>query len=81
MTATRRIVGRPATAEYFEGIWRGAATILNGRSNYEGLHAVWPAMTRHERTDPRTRDLDRGRSRSTSAARVARDARSPTARR
>ena len=42
MTATRRIVGRPATAEYFEGIWRGADTILLGRSNYEGFHAVCP---------------------------------------
>jgi dihydrofolate reductase len=50
---------QPATAEYFEGIWRGADTILLGRNNYEGFHAVWPAMTRDERTDPRTRDLGR----------------------
>ena len=74
MTATRRIVGRPATAEYFEGIWRGADTILLGRSNYEGFHAV----ARHDPPRahrPRTRDLGRGRSRSTSAARVARDGR------
>jgi dihydrofolate reductase len=51
--------GQPATAEYFEGIWRGADTILLGRSNYEGFHAVWPAITRDDRTDPRTRDLGR----------------------
>jgi dihydrofolate reductase len=51
--------GHPATAEYFEGIWRGADTILLGRTNYEGFHAVWPAITRDERTDPRTRDLGR----------------------
>ena len=48
-----------ATAEYFEGIWRGADTIVLGRINYEGFHSVWPAMTRDERTDPRTRDLGR----------------------
>jgi dihydrofolate reductase len=51
--------GHPATAEYFEGIWRAADTILLGRTNYEGFHAVWPDMTRDERTDPRTRDLGR----------------------
>ena len=34
--------GRPATAEYFEGIWRGADTIVLGRTNYEGFHSVWP---------------------------------------
>ena len=51
--------GRPATAEYFEGIWRGADTIVLGRTNYEGFHSVWPAMTRDERTDPRTRDVGR----------------------
>jgi dihydrofolate reductase len=51
--------GQPATAEYFEGIWRGADTIVLGRTNYEGFHAVWPAITRDQRTDPRTRDLGR----------------------
>ena len=51
--------GQPATAEYFEGIWRGADTIVVGRTNYEGFHSVWPAITRDERTDPRTRDLGR----------------------
>ena len=45
--------------EYFEGIWRGADTIVVGRIAYEGFDLVWPAMTRDERTDPRTRDLGR----------------------
>ena len=51
--------GQPATAEYFEGIWRGADTIVLGRKNYEGFHSVWPSMARDERTEPRTRDLGR----------------------
>jgi dihydrofolate reductase len=51
--------GQSATAEYFEGIWRGADTIVLGRTNYEGFCSVWPDMTRDERTDPRTRDLGR----------------------
>jgi dihydrofolate reductase len=50
---------QPTTAEYFEGIWRGADTIVLGRTNYEGFHSVWPDITRDERTDPRTRDLGR----------------------
>ncbi|AYY11365.1 dihydrofolate reductase [Actinobacteria bacterium YIM 96077] len=45
------------TAEYFEGIWRGADTIVLGRINYEGFYAVWPGITRDERTDSRTRAL------------------------
>ncbi|SFD99682.1 Dihydrofolate reductase [Actinopolyspora alba] len=49
----------PQTAEYFEGIWRGADTILLGRTNYEGFHSVWPGITRDENTDPRTRELGR----------------------
>ncbi|GAB3551296.1 dihydrofolate reductase [Actinopolyspora lacussalsi] len=49
----------PQTAEYFEGIWRGADTILLGRTNYEGFHSVWPGITRDEKTDPRTRELGR----------------------
>jgi dihydrofolate reductase len=52
-------VGRPATAEYFEGIWRGADTIVLGRTNYEGFYAVWPDMTRDPSTDARTRDVGR----------------------
>lgn len=51
--------GQPQTAEYFEGIWRGADTIVLGRIAYEGFHAVWPEMTRDPNTDPRTRDLGR----------------------
>jgi hypothetical protein len=51
--------GEPATAEYFEGIWRGADTILPGRTDYEGFHAVWPDVARDGRTDPRARDLGR----------------------
>lgn len=34
-------VMRPATGEYFEGIWRGCDTALLGRNNYLGFHAVW----------------------------------------
>jgi dihydrofolate reductase len=51
--------GHPATAEYFEGIWRGADTIVLGRTNYDGFYSVWPGITRDEHTDPRTRDLGR----------------------
>jgi dihydrofolate reductase len=51
--------GRPATAEYFEGIFRGADTIVLGRTNYEGFYSVWPDITRDAATDPRTRDLGR----------------------
>lgn len=43
---------RPATGEYFEGIWRGC-------DNYLGFHAVWPGITADPATDPRTRDLGR----------------------
>ncbi|MGP4018437.1 dihydrofolate reductase family protein [Saccharopolyspora sp. 5N708] len=49
----------PQTAEYFEGIWRGADTILLGRTNYEGFYSVWPGITRDESTDSRTRELGR----------------------
>jgi dihydrofolate reductase len=52
-------VSLPATQEYFEGIWRGADTIVLGRVNYEGFYSVWPGITRDERTDPRNRDLGR----------------------
>jgi dihydrofolate reductase len=50
---------RPATAEYFEGIWRGCSTALMGRNNYVGFHSVWPGITADPATDPRTRDLGR----------------------
>lgn len=52
-------VMRPATAEYFEGIWRGCSTALLGRSNYLGFHAVWPGITADQQTPARTRDVGR----------------------
>jgi len=48
---------KPATGEYFEGIWRGCSTTLMGRNNYVGFHSVWPGITEDPATDPRTRDL------------------------
>ena len=54
--------GEPATAEYFEGIWRGADTVVLGGTDNEGFHAVWPDVTRDGRTDPRGRDLGRCRA-------------------
>ncbi len=50
---------KPATGEYFEGIWRGCTTALMGRNNYVGFHSVWPGITEDPATDPRTRDLGR----------------------
>jgi dihydrofolate reductase len=50
---------RPATTEYFEGIWRGCSTALLGRNNYLGFRAVWPGITEDPATGPRTRDLGR----------------------
>ncbi len=47
------------TLAYFEGIWRGADTVVVGRSNYEGFYSVWPGITRDPATDPRTRELGR----------------------
>ena len=48
-----------ATAEHFEGIWRGCSSALVGKNNYLGFHAVWPAITRDPATDHRTRALGR----------------------
>jgi dihydrofolate reductase len=48
---------RASSAAHFEGIWRGASTVVVGRTNYEGFHAVWPGITADPGTDPRTRDL------------------------
>ena len=48
---------RPATGEYFEGIWRGCSTAMMGRTNYLGFHAVWPGITADPATTPRARDL------------------------
>jgi dihydrofolate reductase len=50
-------VRREPSAAHFEGIWRGASTVLVGRVNYEGFYSVWPAITTDPGTDPRTRDL------------------------
>jgi dihydrofolate reductase len=52
-------VMRPATGEYFEGIWRGCSSALLGRRNYLGFHSVWPGITEDPATDVRTRDLGR----------------------
>ena len=50
-------VQRASAAAYFEGIWRGASTVVVGRTNYEGFYSVWPGITADPGTDPRTRDL------------------------
>ncbi|MGW1678592.1 dihydrofolate reductase family protein [Saccharopolyspora sp. NPDC002376] len=50
-------VKHEASAAHFEGIWRGASTVLMGRTNYEGFYSVWPGITRDPATDPRNRDL------------------------
>ncbi|MFW5418270.1 dihydrofolate reductase family protein [Nocardiopsis sp. CNT-189] len=52
-----RHVAHEASAAHFESIWRGASTLLMGRTNYEGFHSVWPAITRDPATGPRNRDL------------------------
>jgi dihydrofolate reductase len=46
-----------ASAEHYEGIWRGCSSALVGRTNYLGFHAVWPGITRDSATDARTRAL------------------------
>lgn len=46
-----------ASAENYEGIWRGCSSALVGRTNYLGFHAVWPGITADPQTDARTRDL------------------------
>jgi dihydrofolate reductase len=46
-----------SSAAHFEGIWRGASTVLVGRTNYEGFYTVWPGITADPGTDPRTHDL------------------------
>lgn len=45
------------TSEHFEGVWRAADTIVLGRTNYEGFHAVWPGITRDPATSARHRAL------------------------
>lgn len=39
----------------FEGLWRGASTVLLGRTNYEGFQGYWPAVARDPDADPRDR--------------------------
>lgn len=46
-----------ASAEYYEGVWRGCSSALVGRLNYVGFHSVWPGITNDPATDPRTREL------------------------
>ena len=53
----REHVLRASAAAHFEGIWRGASTVVVGRTNYEGFYTVWPGITDDPGTDPRTRDL------------------------
>ncbi|MGH3258406.1 MAG: dihydrofolate reductase family protein [Streptosporangiaceae bacterium] len=48
---------RASSAAHFEGVWRGASTVVVGRTNYEGFYAVWPGITADPGMDPRTRDL------------------------
>jgi dihydrofolate reductase len=50
-------VRHKSSAAHFEGIWRGASTVVVGRSNYEGFYSVWPGITADPGTDRRTRDL------------------------
>jgi dihydrofolate reductase len=50
-------VRRASAAAHFEGVWRGASTVVVGRTNYEGFYSVWPGITADPGTDPRTRDL------------------------
>ncbi|MEU1448644.1 dihydrofolate reductase family protein [Streptomyces mirabilis] len=50
-------MSRESAAAHFEGIWRGASTVLMGRINYEGWYSVWPGITTDPSTGPRNRDL------------------------
>ncbi|MEU4595596.1 dihydrofolate reductase family protein [Nocardia sp. NPDC023988] len=47
----------PQTEIYYEGIWRGADTVVLGRTNWEGFTAVWPGITADPGSSARTRDL------------------------
>ena len=62
--------GEPSTAEYFEGIWRGADTIVLGRTNYEGFYSVGP-------TSPATRPPTPGRATSAAGSTPPRRSLSP----
>lgn len=45
------------TSSYFEGVWRGADTVLLGRVNYDGFHGYWPAVATSPDSIPRDRDM------------------------
>lgn len=41
----------------FEGIWRGADTVLLGRNNYQGFHGFWPPVADDRAAPARDRDF------------------------
>jgi dihydrofolate reductase len=47
----------PQMSAYAEGIWRGASTVLLGRTNYEGFHGYWPPVAADPQASPRDRAL------------------------
>ncbi|MBP2471643.1 dihydrofolate reductase [Crossiella equi] len=47
----------PEMRAYFEGVWRGADTILLGRRNYEGFHGYWPSVAADASAHPRDRAM------------------------
>ncbi|MEV0685895.1 dihydrofolate reductase family protein [Nocardia sp. NPDC050378] len=47
----------PQTEITYEGIWRGADTVVLGRTNWEGFTAVWPGITADPASSARTREL------------------------
>ena len=46
-------VWRASSAAHFEAIWRGASTVVVGRTNYEGFYSVWPGIAADPGTDGR----------------------------
>lgn len=42
---------------YAEGVWRGADTVLVGRSNFEGFHGYWPSVAADPTAPARQRAL------------------------
>lgn len=45
------------TRAHFEGVWRGADSVLLGRINYEGFHGYWPLVAANPDSYPRDRDM------------------------
>jgi len=41
----------------FEGVWRGASTVLLGRTNYEGFREHWPPKAAESGSSARDRDF------------------------